>query len=385
MDERTVNYLEGRFRDYYRSADVKTPPNADAREWGYIPWDPSPDTRMIRHKSLEGIGHLGNWLGYTQPRHVYFSASLYDDPGASTMDSKDWQGSNLVFDIDADHLPGIDEETVEYGEMLAAGKEHVINLLEFVEEDFGFEDVEVVFSGGRGYHVHIRDESVRSLGSEARREFVDYVTGRDVDLDTVTDRSVDTLSQESKGRTINPGGGWSARVHAHIMDRLEDMAEYSEDELAASEDVPGVGEKKAEAVKTHLDNLDDLHLGYMPPSGMTRLLRELVDEAVREMASAVDEPVTTDINRLIRVPGSLHGGSALKVCSIDRDEIEDFDPLVDAVPEVYTTQEIKIELENDRTVNLAGETYEVPAGEAVVPEYVGMFLMARGEATKLPE
>jgi len=37
------------------------------------------------------------------------------------------------------------------------------------------------------------------------------------------------------------------------------------------------------------------------------------------------------IKRLIRTPGSLHGGSGMRVVPLDLHDLEDFDPLVDAV------------------------------------------------------
>jgi len=52
--------------------------------------------------------------------------------------------------------------------MLAECKQALLRLLDFLEDDFSFDDLTVVFSGGRGYHVHVRDESVRELDSEAR-------------------------------------------------------------------------------------------------------------------------------------------------------------------------------------------------------------------------
>jgi DNA primase small subunit len=105
MEERTREYLEGRFGDYYRSADLAAPPAAAEREWGHIPWTSS-GTTMIRHQSLLDLGDLGGFLSREAPRHVYFSAARYGDPGAGTMDAKGWRGADLVFDLDADHLPG---------------------------------------------------------------------------------------------------------------------------------------------------------------------------------------------------------------------------------------------------------------------------------------
>ena len=58
-----------------------------------------------------------------------------------------------------------------------------------LENDFGFslDELHVFFSGHRGYHVHVEEESVRSLDAMARKEIVDYVTGLGL---TVLDKEV---------------------------------------------------------------------------------------------------------------------------------------------------------------------------------------------------
>jgi len=78
-----------------------------------------------------------------------------------------------VFDIDADHMPK---------RSLKAAKAEVKKLLKILIVDFGVDedDLEVVFSGHRGYHVHVYDERFRMLGSSERREIADYMTLRGI-------------------------------------------------------------------------------------------------------------------------------------------------------------------------------------------------------------
>ncbi|MFW5896431.1 MAG: DNA primase small subunit domain-containing protein, partial [archaeon] len=186
MEPRTRAYLRGRFRDHYRRVAPSVPPAANEREWGFIPWSEG-GTTMVRHRSMLDLGDLGDFLARKRPRHVYFSAGRYRDPGAGTMNEKGWREADLVFDLDADHLPGVDPEADSYAEMLATCKDALFRLLDFLEDDFGFEDLSIVFSGARGYHVHVRDEGVRTLGREARREIVDYVRGVGVDFERVVE------------------------------------------------------------------------------------------------------------------------------------------------------------------------------------------------------
>ena len=68
-----------------------------------------------------------------------------------------------------------------------------------------------------------------------------------------------------------------------------------------------------------------------------------------------------------------------------RDDVESFDPLVDAVPETFVGNDITVYAREPTTVELRGETFRLPEGVCSVPEYAGVFAMARGYATKAGE
>ena len=76
-----------------------------------------------------------------------------------------------------------------------------------------------------------------------------------------------------------------------------------------------------------------LEFGFLKNSG--KIFEYFVKQSVQKYAvdfgASVDEPVTADIKRLIRVPGSLHGGSGMLVKKLALSELEMFDPLNDAV------------------------------------------------------
>ncbi|GAB7091238.1 DNA primase small subunit PriS [Halorubrum luteum] len=386
MDDRTREYLSGRFGDYYRSVSLALPPDAHLREWGHIPWTPGTGTTMVRHQSLYDLGDIDTFFADNAPRHAYFSAARYDDPGASTMAQKGWRSADLVFDLDADHLPGVDPDTESYSEMLAACKDALFRLLAFLENDFAFEDLTIVFSGGRGYHVHVRDESIRDLDSEARREIVDYV--RAIDLDT--ENLIHTVQERgTTKRVLRTEGGWGARVHEALVEYASDLREMDED--AAVErlmELDGIGEGRAETIRGAFErNPDAVRDGNVEAGGpgVRRLVSALAARVTATSTAPIDEPVTTDTRRLIRLPGTLHGGSGLVVTPIDRDDLDGFDPLTDAVPDRFVGRQIRIACDERRTVELNGKRVIVEPGTNTVPEFAGVFLMARGDARKAPE
>jgi DNA primase small subunit len=391
MEDRTRAYLRGRFRDFYRRSTPALPPDPAAREWGYIPWTSGPDTTMVRHRSQLDLGDLETFLAQERPRHVYYSAGYYDDPSARTMADKDWRGSDLIFDIDADHLPTVEVGETTYAEMLAAGKDSMERLVDILRTDFGFEDITLAFSGGRGYHVHVRDEAVRGLESEQRREIVEYVRGHGVELESL-------LEEEAVGgrgrktptarRTLPTDGGWGRRVVDHIDDFVDELLGMDEaDAIESLQSIDRVGEKSAAAVLNVVEgNTEqvragnvDVHPAFLP------VARHLVQEAVESEAAFIDEPVTTDTHRLIRLPGTLHGGSGLQVTPLHPDEVAAFDPLSDAVPETFRGHDIAVEVDAETRLEFDGETRIVSPGRTVLPEYAGIFLMARGQAEKAKE
>ncbi|MEF8842695.1 MAG: DNA primase small subunit PriS [Haloarculaceae archaeon] len=397
MEDRTREYLRGRFGDHYRrvarSEGITAPPAANEREWGYIPFSPG-GTTMVRHESLldlTGGADLGAFLARERPRHAYFSAGRYDHPGEDSMGGKGWRGSDLIFDIDADHLPGIDLETDGYGEMLEAGKAALLDLLDFVESDFGFEECVVVFSGGRGYHVHVRDTGVQALGREERREVVDYVRGLGVTFDGLVRREqVEGFGRKTPAdkRTLPTEGGWAGRIHRHLLELVDELLDAPEEEaLSRLREFDGIGEGKARAaLRAARENREAVASGNVDVHPAFYGVAEQLFEGVREADGApIDEPVTTDINRLIRLPGSLHGGTGLRVCRIDRDDLEGFDPLVDAVADTFRGNRIMVDLAEPLSVTLGGEKFNLHAGVQSVPEHLGVFAMARGSAEKARE
>ncbi|AGB37623.1 DNA primase small subunit PriS [Natronococcus occultus] len=391
MEERTRAYLRGRFRDHYRRTELTLPPAANEREWGFIPWTEGPDTTMVRHRSLLELGDLEEFLVRKRPRHVYFSAGRFRDPGASSMHEKEWQSADLVFDLDADHLPNVTLGEDSYAEMLATCKDALLRLLDFLENDFAFEELEIVFSGGRGYHVHVRDESVRHLDREHRREIVDYVRGIGMEFEELIEtETVAGLGRKTptERHTLRTEGGWGARTHDRFMSFLDELLALEEDAaLERLQAFDGIGEGKATAtLNAARNNRDQLEAGNVTVhTAVSQLAERFAHRAVEADNAPIDEPVTTDTNRLIRLPGSLHGGSGLETVRLDRDEIDAFEPLTDAVPETFTGHEIRVDVTDGGEVELGGDSFTVTEGDQSLPEYVAVFLMARGRAEKEKE
>ena len=95
------------------------------------------------------------------------------------MIDKEWLGADLIFDLDADHLPEMEEVKkgkITFSKLMVYIREQTYRLVvDVLFGDFGLseKDLLITFSGGRGYHVHVRTSDMLTLPSGARREIAD--------------------------------------------------------------------------------------------------------------------------------------------------------------------------------------------------------------------
>ena len=310
------------------------------------------------------------------------------------MDEKGWMGAELIFDLDADHLEGAQNWT--FDAMLAQIKKEMINLLDsFIYGDMGFSEdqVYITFSGGRGYHAHVKAPDVLSLGTHERREIVDYVTSRSLNMDWVF-----PLKNESNGysgnskynnvrvsRMIPPAdsGGWKLRMRNGLKDVVNDMCDLNSKELNAL--YPCTKGHKLVGMQENLRKSRDLifvnnKMTTLNKRTQDMLIEILQKDKIKSLCGEVDEPVTADIKRLIRLPGSIHGKSGLKVVPLTRDELTDFDPMLMAVPDEYSDEPVKLTMRHPYTLHIKGETFKNLEGQVEVPEYAAVFLVGRKHA-----
>ncbi len=240
MNFRTKQYLRKRFGDYYQNTSLVLPHDFTKREWGFIFFDELPEVVMRRHKAFSSEGEAFEYLRGMVPAHVYHSAAYYQFPGAGTMKEKKWQGADLIFDLDADHLP---QKARSYAEMLANVKAETGKLLDFLLEDFGFseENIHIAFSGGRGYHIHVHDPKVMTLESAERREIVDYLSGTGLEAKYIFEpekkvvhdsgkykkpeldapKKISSFDDTEEGKE---GYGWGKRISVYLIHFLKEIS-----------------------------------------------------------------------------------------------------------------------------------------------------------------
>ncbi|MDD1773858.1 MAG: DNA primase catalytic subunit PriS [Methanomassiliicoccales archaeon] len=387
------------FRKYYADSPPPPPNRFGRREFGFMFFD---KTFVQRHLAFPKASDLNAFLRERVPAHVYYSSAYYELPAAATMEEKKWLGADLIFDLDADHIKGAGG--LSYTDMLAKVKSEMTRLLDdFILGDLGFNpnDIRVVFSGGRGYHVHVFDPRVLGLKSHERREIVDYITGTDLDFDWVFEekafekRQFKQVTRVSKARLIpsTASGGWRRRMRigvGRLLDSLEGLS--AQDVRARFTDAKDAPDKLVEEMLNDLFSRRggrrgrDIMLGndtfevFSSQRGQLLFLRMLEGSVKDDLEGQVDEPVTSDIKRLIRLPRSLHGKTGLEVVPMSRSELDEFDPLRDAVPDLLPDDPVKVVVDAKADIRLRGERFSLQ-GATEVPTFAAVFLVCRRMAT----
>lgn len=343
------------FGQFYSQNKFLPPRLMEMREFGFLAFD---QKIMLRHKSFEGIDNLRSFITRMVPAHVYYSAAYYKHP-TEEMERKVWEGADLIFDIDADHIPTKCKEEHEYWECdecgkwgrgkspgvcacggkmrgmtwfcdqcLGAAKSEVIKLLGVLSDDFGLSpnDLKVFFSGHRGYHIHVGQEDIRQLDQLQRKEITDYVTATGLRTNWII------LGNDVEGRDVvgpsvkEPGwrGGLAKAIYGFLIS-------------ATKEEMREAG-LKGGVIRALLDYREHMMEGSskeVPWSIIKgvglKSWRKIADFVLEGRRIMVDTVVTTDIHRLIRMPTTLHGKTGLRVTPVPVTQIDDFDPLSEAV------------------------------------------------------
>jgi DNA primase small subunit len=357
LNDATKAALKSLYKQYYfnRAGWIELPDEIQSREFGYIPFGGS----MVRHLSFKSAGEAVAEILRQTPSSVYCSNARYAAP-TLPMEEKGWSGAELIFDIDATDIPtpckkGHDiwycEDCHASGRpprppkcpkcsastaelhgtcavCLDAAKAHARRLSGFLQGDFGTPQsaIRVYFSGNRGYHLHVFDERFYQLNSEGRAEVADYVRGDSLPTGQ-------TLASLLKRRPAGAGphsGGWMKRIETTVEERKE---------------------------------------------GYAGTLQKLVSEAVSSQRALVDSSVTTDVHRVFRLAGTLHGNTGM--CKKRVESLDAFDPTTDAV--VLSAEPMKVNVAVYPQFSMGGESFGPFRSNVVtLPAYAAVPILTRG-------
>lgn len=408
---KTIDWLQGTFAHYYHNHPPAMPDRFTRREFGFILWPDRPGPPpFIRHRAYTDKQQLHDYMAYRGPHSAYYSTAYYRSPGEKMMRDKEWLGAELIFDLDADHLAEAEAAKAAGREMpleeqLGIVKRQFQYLLDvFLFGDFGLDPKHVflTFSGGRGYHAHVTDPRLMGLDAKGRREIVDYVTakipaakGSDqpdlspfIEERAVGAKGMGKFARAAKAEFIAPveAPGWPGRLTRSLVATLQSHVLDADPHDARSWliSLDGVAAKSADDFLDGFDaaTLERIGKGYLEQGKVVKKIchHVLTQAALPLSKGETDEPVTADVKRLIRLPGSLHGKTGLRVVTLAPDELRDFDPFRDAT--VFGTDTVRMIPRFDQEMTMAGEHVKAVAGEEIeVPVNHAVFWCSRQAGT----
>ncbi len=344
--------LKTYFKIYYRSPDREIEiSNIEHRE---IAYQPLGKEVMIRHLAFKSIEELRRFIVRNIPAHIYYSTARYEYPGNPDMEKKVWKGADLVFDIDGDHLSTENcRKSAESGVVCIECLQDTINetlkLIDILENDFGFSknDYYITFSGHRGFHIHVESDVVLELSQDDRREISDYIRGIMFNIERFLDQ---------RGRII------------------------------VGPDLDGIGRRIWRCIENKLDSkIRESIINLKSVRRYLNKIRKTINEVENCISVMIDEVVTLDIKRLIRVPNSLHGKTGLIVSKLDISDLEKGAEHViyNSIPRIIRRKYLRILLKRRITINnILGVSIDNNNIEDVqtVPAFLGIYLIRRGLA-----
>ena len=370
MLENDLKFLEETFKQYYFDHFdlIHVPDRSKEREYGYKKFN----SGMIRHMSLKTDKDLHLMLMTNVPSDVFCSNGYYSFPNLP-MAEKDWKEADLIFDIDAKDLNlscrkdhtcmkcvscneislvqdtcpkcksnKLDLVSLPCQNCISGVKKEVLNLVKILTSDLQIDDknIRISFSGNEGFHVYVTNSSYNQLGSNERRDLIDYIKFQSA----IPERF--GFPKNNPSRTSFPDlgdPGWSGRVAKELFGSKSKRSKVITKVIA---DGKVAYQQKLEAMKDSI-------------------------------GVKIDSNVTSDIHRIFRLEGSLNSKSSLVklVC----EDIEKFNPyteacLIDDQPvEISANSPIKFRLKNTNFGPYIDEKISVP-------KYAATYMICKGLA-----
>lgn len=259
--------------------------------------------QFIRNKSFREPEELQEYLEIFPIAGAYIGA-LYQDPLSSGSRSRTsvsihdtpWKGRELIFDLDLNEYDpvrtcgckGRDYCTICWGLLQDAA----VIMNETLQEDFGFERLKWVFTGGRGYHCWVLDEELFDISQEQRSGIVHYMQ---LINDPLGEQRVEPIGSDA---TI-----LRERIYATLMEKFVQQAPVSVfKEINIGKAALATLRKKVEAknFQNHVELIPS-KVGEEP----------FLEQLIKYYYPRIDHKVTIDTRRLIRMPGSVHGRTGL--------------------------------------------------------------------------
>ena len=371
--EMLVRIYRDSLRHYYKSHFLKPDFDVRYKEFG-ISTDPSRKITQ-RYVTFNDVKELNSFLRKEAPFFISYSVSNWKYPKESEVELKVHTSSELVFDFDDDEfIEYAKDDIVICGDRVSTvrkilkerrnplfceeGEPRIIpipsedrwkavvekakELIDILISDFpvDYDDITLNYSGKRGIHVHVKTDLFDTTDHEAvkrmKEEIASYIS--------LTPFNPDGLFETTDSKLIGPTLGINRQVD-RILKEIHELLDTSVDRLIAL--IPNTKDKQT--LLKYVSRVgrgkfkEDVKNGFYGPKSLLRAWRTVFTVVARRVGLPIDVQTTTDVNRLIRLPNSIHGTTGLVAKTIDIDNLDDFNPFYDAVA-LTTKPKVKLKV-----------------------------------------
>lgn len=371
LDQRSARFATLKFSEFYRSAHVHVD-RIEAKEFGFGDFD---STISKRHIGFRDVRTLNAYLAAAAPSSVSFSSAFYRDPEGRPMERKGWLGSELVFDLDASDLrlpcQARHGKAWVCSMCLDSVKREVFKLVEdFLVPDFAIPKaaIHVNFSGNRGYHLHVTDERFYPLKTREREQITGYITARGINMRAFFPSLGERGRRLTGPKPTDPG--WGGKLAKGVVSALNS----GEPALTA------LGIEAATArklIRSRADVILGITTGNWDKINIGRkadFWTNVLNGMAVGQTSSIDRNVTSGIEHLIRLPGTIHPGTGLLAKPVL--DLGRFDPMREAP--LFMKGVVRVKVEKAPEFSMGGRIFGPFEKEtAELPTYAALYLMLK--------
>jgi len=222
-------------------------------------------------------------------------------------------------------------------------KKEVLNLVKILTSDLQIDDknIRISFSGNEGFHVYVTNSSYNQLGSNERRDLIDYIKFQSAMPERFG------FPKNNPSRTSFPDlgdSGWSGRVAKELFG------------------------SKSKRSKTITKIISDGQVAY----------QQKLEEMKNSIGVKIDSNVTSDIHRIFRLEGSLNSKSGLTKLACE--SIEKFNPYTEAC--LIDDKPVEISANSPIGFRLKNRKFGPYMNEKIsVPKYAAVYMLCKGMAS----
>ncbi len=376
LDIKTEEFAKSLFKEFYSGADI-APSSIGKREFGFGDFEKK---IAFRHIAFKNAGEFKKYVLANVPAFINCSSAEYEKPDARPMEAKIWQGSELVFDLDATDLDlpcqQLHGRSWTCKICLDAVKDETFRLInDFLISDFGLSEKEISinFSGNRGYHVRVNNEKVFKLDSRARRNISEYISGININVESF----FPTLEQKGTA-LLGPkpsDSGWGGKFAKGIVSALNS----GEDALIALGIEKSIAKK---LVKNKMEIILGITVGNWDKVKIPKkaeFWKTVIKNMAIKQSDSIDKNVTNDTQHMLRLPNTIHGDTGLLGRKLSLGELGGFNPMKDAI--IFRGKNVMVHVSKCPAFEMNGESYgPYDNSDVELPIYAALYLLLKRTA-----